>query len=217
MDADALLHPRGPLPPGVYWRRRVVTLVAVVLVLFLLSRSCGSDGSPAGLAPSATPSAPVTTTQAPKPTKAAQPPASATASPTASVAPGAPCRTADLVVNARASAQTYAAGQRPVLTIGVANKGSVPCTFDVGQANREIRVVRGGTRVWSSDDCSPGGAPEVRTLEPGAAPVTTSVTWARKGSSPGCPAGAQEVPAGYYRVIGRFGQVQSEPDTFQLS
>lgn len=217
MDADAVLHPRGPLPPGIYWRRRLLTLVAVVVVLFLLSRACGSDGSPtARLSESPSPSPSVTASQTPRATATTS--SSATPSPSATPTPtaGGACAKADLVVNARADAQEYPAGRRPVLTIGIATKGRTPCTYDVGQANREIRVVSGNDRVWSSDDCSPGGGSEQRTLQPGAPPVTFSVTWSRSRSAPGCPGDRRDAPPGTYRVIGRFGDLLSEPDSFSL-
>jgi hypothetical protein len=92
----------------------------------------------------------------------------------------------------------------------------VPCTRDVGQAAREIRVTSGNDRIWSSDDCSPGGAPMVVTLRPGAAPTTFSVTWSRKRSAAGCPAETKEAAPGTYRVTGRFGDLTSAGDTFRL-
>jgi hypothetical protein len=219
MDSDALLHPRGPLPPGVYWRRRGVTLAVVALVLLLLSRACGSDGKPGALAPSSspTPSHTVTPsrTASPKPSVSPTKSASPTPSPTTS-APLGPCTASDLLLSAKADAQSYPAGRRPVLTIGIANKGTVPCTRDIGQAAREIRVMSGNDRVWSSDDCSPGGGSEVVTLVPGAAPRTFSVTWSRKRSLPGCKTGTKEAAAGSYKVTGRFGDLTSAPDTFSL-
>jgi hypothetical protein len=216
MDADAVLHPRGPLPPGVYWRRRLLTLLGVVLVLFLGARACGSDGSPkAGLSPSPSPRASRTPSHRPSS------PATGSASPSVSASPSAsgaarPCRAADLVLSAKADKSAYPPGGHPVLTIGIANKGRTPCTRDVGQAAREIRVMSGNDRVWSSDDCSPGGGAVVVTLQPGAAPTSFSVTWSRKRSAPGCPSGTRDVPAGTYRVFGRFGDLTSDPDTFTL-
>jgi hypothetical protein len=210
MDADALLHPRGPLPPGVYWRRRGLTLLAAVVVLFLLARACAPDGSsPSGVAQSPRPSA--SHQPAKKPSKSASP----SSSPSASGAVQ-PCRTEDLVLSAKADASTYPAGAHPVLTIGIANKGATPCTRDVGQAAREIKVTSGNDRVWSSDDCSPGGGAVLATLQPGAAPTSFSVTWSRKRSAPGCPANPREAPAGTYKVTGRFGDLTSAPDTFTL-
>jgi hypothetical protein len=224
MDSDALLHPRGPLPRGVYWRRRGVTLAAVAIVLLLLSRACGSDGEPAArLSPTSSPSpssGPTPSrTASPKPpaspSRSASPTPSPTTSPTTS-APLGPCKAADLLLSAKADAQSYPAGRRPVLTIGIANQGKVPCTRDIGQAAREIRVTSGTDRVWSSDDCSPGGGSEVVTLAPGAAPRTFSVTWSRKRSLPGCKTGTKEAAAGTYRVTGRFGDLTSPGDTFTL-
>lgn len=210
MDADAVLHPRGPLPPGVYWRRRGLTLLAFVVLVLLASRACGSDGTPTASvsqtpAPSVTPS--VTKTAAP-PKKTATPSPSATAT--------GPCTPADLVLNARADADTYPGGRRPVLTIGIKNGGAAPCTYDVGQANREILVTSGNDRVWSSDDCSPGGAAQVVTLQPGAKPTEFSVTWSRQRSRPDCPAARREAAAGTYRVVGRFGDQTSAHDSFTL-
>lgn len=209
MDADALLHPRGPLPPGTYWRRRAVTLGLVVLVLFLLARSCGGPDKTATVTPERTPSPTLqaTTPPATRPTAAATTPAAALV----------PCPDNVIEVSARADAQTYAPARRPILTLGIANKGTVPCTRDVGQAAREIRITSGNDRVWSSDDCSPGGGAQVVTLQPQAAPVTFAVTWSRKRSAPGCPAGTETAPAGTYRVTGRFGQVVSTGDTFTLT
>jgi hypothetical protein len=103
-----------------------------------------------------------------------------------------------------------------VLTIGIANKGRVACTRDVGQPAREIRVTSGADRVWSSDDCSTGGSANVVTLQPGAAPLTFSVTWARKRSVPGCKPGQRDVAPGTYRLVGRFGDLTSSGDTFTL-
>lgn len=213
MDADALLHPRGPLPPSVYWRRRLVTFGVLFVVLALLLRTCGGDdGGTLTPAPSTSPTrgAPTGPT---RPTGPSGPTGQAT-TPAAQVGP---CPDTAIVVTARADAQTYTGSRRPILTIGVANSGTVPCTRDVGQAAREVRVTSGNARIWSSDDCSPGGGSQIVTLLPGAAPVTFTVTWSRKRSAPGCPAGTETADAGTYRVIGRFGQVLSTGDTFSLT
>jgi hypothetical protein len=230
MDNDALLRPRGPLPAAVYWRRRLVTFGVVVVLLALVVRSCGGDTRPAALrqSPSPTgsppssaaatgPSGPSGPTGSARPT--GSPSATASARPSASATPTGPpkpCVAADLVLTAKADAQTYPAGRRPVLTIGIANKGRAPCTRDVGQPAREIRVASGNDRVWSSDDCSTGGAAMVVTLQPGAAAMTFSVTWSRKRSAAGCAAGQRDAAPGTYRLTGRFGDLTSAGDTFTL-
>lgn len=232
MDNDALLHPRGPLPPAVYWRRRLITFGVVAVLLALVVRSCGGDTRPTALVQSPSPTASATgpsgssgstgsATGPSGPTGSTRPTGSPSATPTASpsatpTGPPKPCVAADLVLTAKADAQTYPAGRRPVLTIGIANKGKAPCTRDVGQPAREIRVTSGNDRVWSSDDCSTGGDAVVVTLQPGAAPMTFSVTWSRKRSAAGCAAGQRDAGPGTYRLTGRFGDLTSSGDTFTL-
>ena len=40
------LSPVGPLPAPVYWRRRAVLLLGLLVLLFLLSRCAGGDDAP---------------------------------------------------------------------------------------------------------------------------------------------------------------------------
>lgn len=219
MDADALLHPRGPLTPAVYWRRRAITAGVVVLVLFVLLRACGDgdanltagSGQPTP-SPSANRPAPTAKATA---TGAVPRPAATTTAPSPSRVAGAPCQDADLVITATANAKEYAAGVRPRLSLVVTNRGPVSCTRDLGAALRELRVVSGSDRVWSSDDCAPGGAAEVTTL-PAGGTKSFAVTWSRTRSRPGCPAGREAVAPGTYRVLARLGSIERPGDVFSL-
>ncbi|HVE97805.1 MAG TPA: hypothetical protein VNA12_01345 [Mycobacteriales bacterium] len=217
MDADALLHPRGPLPPGVYWRRRAVTVSLVVLTLVLLARSCGDDGS--GGATLRTGGATPAPSASPKPSAAPAPasPRASQAAPATSAAraPGQPCRDTDLQVMATANAKEFAAGSRPRLTLVVTNLAGVSCTRDLGAAARELRVISGSDRVWSSDDCAPGGPADVVLLEPGRT-KSFGVTWSRTRSRPGCPPDRAPAAPGTYRVIGRLGTIERPGDVFSL-
>ena len=216
MDADALLHPRGPLPPGVYWRRRAITAAVAVVALLLLARACGGESGDASLDTddppvSASPSAaPADTVPSPRPTAAAPSPSAPPPR-----AAGQPCRDADLQVMATANAKEYSGGVRPRLTLVVTNLASVSCTRDLGAAARELRVVSGGDRVWSSDDCAPGGQPDVVLLEPGRS-RSFAVTWSRTRSRPGCAGSRDAVGPGTYRVIGRLGGIERPGDVFSL-
>jgi hypothetical protein len=66
----------------------------------------------------------------------------------------------------------------------VTNTGTGPCTRDLGQAAVELLVFSGKDRIWSSDDCAPGGKKDVTTLEPGK-PAVQRVTW---NGAARCPA-----------------------------
>jgi hypothetical protein len=86
----------------------------------------------------------------------------------------------------------------------------------VGAAQNELVITSGSTRVWSSDDCNPGGDPNVVTLEPGQS-YSVSVTWLGRLSQKGCPADQPLAEAGTYKLTGRNGEVTSEPAVFSLT
>jgi hypothetical protein len=211
MDLGPVVHPRGPLPPGVYWRRRAVTAGLLVLLAALLLRSCGGEGGTDTLRSGASPT----------PTPSTTPGATATSAPTRSAAPaptrspGGICRTADLRVTAASNATSYSGGTRPVLRITVTNVGPVACVREIGQGARELRVVSGTDRVWSSDDCAPGGPLEPTLLQPGET-KTSTVAWAKRRSAPGCPTGRPDAAPGTYRVVGRLGDITVEGNAFTL-
>lgn len=213
MDADALLRPRGPLPPGVYWRRRLITFALVVLAATLLVRSCGTEPADRlGTSPSASPTVTRKPSATVRPSTSARP--SASAAPTR--AAGQPCRRSDLKVQGLADQRAYAAGARPVLTITVTNVGPVACTRDFGSAATELRVMSGSSRVWSSDDCTRAGTASVVTFTSGQR-RTSTVTWSRKHSQPGCAGARQDAAAGTYRVVARLGDIVVTGTAFTLA
>jgi hypothetical protein len=118
-------------------------------------------------------------------------------------------------VTVATDAETYAADQQPEITFEVENVSEDACSRDIGQAANELQVTSGGSQVWSSDDCNPGGAEELDNLKPGDRFVQT-VTWARVQSSEGCPTPQDAAPVGTYQVIARNGDVLSEPTAFVL-
>jgi hypothetical protein len=228
----SLLHPVGPLPPGAYWLRRalaLVLLVVLVLAVVWAVRAVAGPGS-AKQAGAGQPSAPASTPTSPAPstpaatssraptttataTTSARPTTSASSSPSAAAAPL--CADAQLSIAVRTDTASYPAGQQPKFTLTVRNTGTSACRRDVGQNALELRVISGGVLVWSSDHCSPGGTPDLRTLTPGQTFATT-VQWARVSSQPGCPANQPTAPAGSYSVVGRDLTLVSPPAPFTL-
>lgn len=202
-------RPVGPEPASTYWQRRAVVATALVLVLAVgSSLLTGGDDEPDQLA------------QAPRPTPSAVPsPApSANASPSASPSPSAAvaiCQPEALKIEAVTDADSYAVGASPRLTLLVTNTGAAPCTRDLGQAAVELVVFSGRDRIWSSDDCAPGGPKDVTTLAPGK-PVSQRVTWNGRRSRPGCEGDKEQAEAGTYRVQGRVGQLREQGAVFRL-
>jgi hypothetical protein len=199
-------QPVGPLPAETYWKRRAGVLGAAVLLLLLLVWVWPSGGDDV-LEPAASP----TLSAAPDPT--ADP--SASPGPT-STAGAEPCADDVLDVTATTDAESYAVGARAALTLVIKNTGAVPCTRAVGQGAVELVITSGDDRIWSSDDCAPGGDTGETVLAPGAE-QTAEATWSGTRSAAGCPQGQPAAQPGTYRVAARVGELRAPGASFQIS
>ena len=210
-------RPVGPEPAQTYWVRRAVVAAAVLLVLFLLLLQLVGGGGDDRLAQqSGDVSASTTPRPLPAPSTSTDP--SASPDPSASAGPSAsavPCDDDVLSVEAGATDESYPVGEQPRLELRVTNTGTTPCARDLGQAAVELLVVSGDDRIWSSDDCAPGGEAALTVLQPGQA-ETSTVTWPGTRSEPGCQGDDEPADAGTYRVNGRVGELREEGGSFVL-
>lgn len=206
------MRPVGPEPGFVYWVRRgaiVLVVLTVLVVAWWLVAGRGSDA--ASPEPVASSSASAAATGSPGAT-----PESTTAA--TAVAAGEPvaCPDSDIKVEASTDASTYRVGDTPKLTMAITNVGSVACTRDVGPKANTLEITSGGYHVWSSDDCQTGGKSKISTLDPGER-VAATISWGGRQSQPGCPSQGPVAKAGRYEVVGRNGDVESDPTPFALT
>jgi hypothetical protein len=160
----------GPLPPAVYWRRRVIVLGGLLLALFLVLQACnasraGSNGDRDDAAapthsPSPTPAATPTlltprTGAPPTPSREArkdraEPSASRAAdedddepaAPEQSAAPAdGTCADEQLRITAESEQTTFQRGQYMSFTIKIKNVSDRTCRADVGADVQELRLV----------------------------------------------------------------------------
>ena len=112
---------------------------------------------------------------------------------------------------------TYTIGQQPVFTIVTTNAGLSDCTRDVGKAaqNVIVRTLDGSRTLWAARDCSPIETVNNVVLKP-AQQVKDTITWSGTTSSPGCERPRTQVPAGSYSAIGKIGERESFPITFNV-
>jgi hypothetical protein len=221
-----VLHPVGPLRARVYWRRRLVALTALLVVLgagawggvLLLTGS--SDAAAADSAEETTgasvptpalervvPS--LTAVRTPVPTAPA-PVDPGAAAETAAAPPeqsgpaaGGPCTDDMLTIEVRTPGSA-AVGTKPAFELVVTNASAVPCVRDLDKGLQELILLdSAGARVWGSNDCFPESGADVRTLEPGAV-VVFSVVWGGLTSAPDCAGERTAPPAGNYAVRGRL-------------
>ena len=202
-------RPVGPEPSPTYWQRRAVVAVGVLLLLlfllFLRAVLNGSGGEQERVAASgASPSPTVSSSAGPS------------VSPQPSASPGStPCAPPALTATATTERNDYPVGGRPVLVLTVTNTGTTPCTRDLGQGAVELMVISGSDRIWSSDDCAPGGPAKSVVLAPQEESVTR-LTWAGRRSQPGCAGDKAATQAGTYRVNARLGDLRVQGSAFVL-
>ncbi|MFL6070721.1 MAG: hypothetical protein ACJ72Y_05505 [Actinomycetes bacterium] len=207
-----VLRPVGDLPPSVYWVRRLIVLGVLLLVFALVWwvwPSGGDDAGPTSSEPTTTPtvsSTPLTSSPAPSTSETKK-------DKTKSNKPS--CKDSDVEVKVSTDADSYPPDEDPAITFSVENISDKTCSRDIGQAANELQITSGGSQVWSSDDCNPGGEVAVDNLRPGDRFVQT-VTWPRIQSAEGCPTPEQDAAPGTYQVIARNGEVLSEPAVFSL-
>lgn len=169
--------PVGPQPSKVYWRRRLVAVLAllaiivgVVLIVVRLT------------------AAPATTPVADKEPAAAAAPTTPTGTSTADAAADtgtvAECAKADLKVQAITDAASYEADAAPMLSLKITNTGAEPCTAEVGSDVQEYKITSGADLIWTSKDCQTKPEQRTQTLEPNKAVSSTPFAWDRTRSDP---------------------------------
>ncbi|MEV4499868.1 hypothetical protein AB0J84_29740 [Micromonospora arborensis] len=227
----------GPLPPAVYWRRRVVVLGAGLLFLIVLLYSCTgsgrSDGDPkAGATPTSTSTSaespgadgPVLTPKTGAPPPSAESDATPTPSPAmtsndpqlgaaaGSVDDGT-CTDAEIRVVSVVSPTSVQRGAMVDLQLKIKNTSDRTCSRNVGADLQEIFIKSGAEKVWSSDTCGKVQGSDVQSFTPNFE-RSYQVAWNGRDTSrcdgSGLAAGPFP-PLGPYEVFARVGTKLSAP------
>jgi hypothetical protein len=215
------LHPVGKLPAAVYWRRRMLALTLLLVVLggagwLGVTLLAGQDGT-SGASASSTGQARASQVPA---LERVVPSLSAVATPTPpSAAPaadvlvvttavpdpvaGGPCTDETLGLEVRTPGSA-ALGSKPTFELLVSNLSAVPCVRALDKQLQELQLFDlAGNRVWGSNDCFPEAGSDPRTLAPGEV-VTIPLVWGGLTSEPTCSAARGTPAAGSYVVRGRL-------------
>ncbi|MEU6828475.1 hypothetical protein ABZ894_07455 [Nocardia beijingensis] len=215
-----MLEPNGPLPPEIYWRRRVfaigILVVALALLIWVVLAVARGGDSPGDAAAAGTSSAVTKSADAAaKPSGQSGAPKSSAAATT--VAAG-PCPDQSLAIKVTVEQPTYKTGEQPVFGIVITNISAVACTRDMGSGLQQVSVhtLDGQRRLWSSTDCYPDGQPDVRTMGRGEQAAFT-VTWSGTTSQPNCAGERVQVPPGAYSVVAQLGSVRSMAEPFNIA
>jgi hypothetical protein len=211
----------GPLPAGVYWRRRAIIGGALLIVLMLLWAQCSGPDPKRTPASAQSPSAGATATANPTPTvqtpttgdPVTSAPASSSAPAVASTLPV--CADADLSLAAAPEQAMQFRGAYLKFTLKIKNVSARECTRDLGADHQELYLQVGALKMWSSDHCDAPHGSQPTTLKP-SIEVSFSTTWNGKASNNGC-VNREIPPAGKYELVGRLATKFSAPVQVQLT
>jgi hypothetical protein len=214
-----VLHPVGPLPAAVYWRRRLAVLTVLGVVVggggWFVHAASTNPSWPTftAAAASSSPPAPIATpalervvpslasVQIPTTPALQNTAATSVARPTA--ARPVPC-TDDLIGLEVRTPGRVAPGATPVFQLRVSNTSQTPCVRALDKGLQEMVILdRAGHRLWGSNDCVPEASRDTRTLTPGEV-VSLPITWSGLTSAPHCAAARTPLGPGAYVVRGRL-------------
>lgn len=200
---DGLRNPIGEEPPEVYWKRRLIVGIAIVIAIlviwFIIAKATGGGEDPA-----VTP----------------DPEAGVSASPDPSGEPASAvqaCGPSDVTITTVANPADVPAGALPVFDANLAQDGASACMIDTAAKGTELLVTSGSDRIYSSTDCAEDNtiATTQLILQPGAT-ENLSVTWNRQRSLPDCATVTAEPGAGTYKAKLTIQGIESEEATFRL-
>jgi hypothetical protein len=215
---STVLHPVGPQRARVYWVRRLVVVVLLVVLAtvgWALTSRLFDGGDPSAASAAEQPAG-STDADASSGQGGDVQAGDATDGESAALTTPVDCVADALQVTLTANGQIFDAATQPVLTATITNVGDVPCTVDAGDANREVLITSGADRIWSSKDCATEDTASRQLLLGSGAADSVELTWDRTRTAEGCPGGLPEPRAGTYQAVTTLGTVSSVPVVFAL-
>ena len=184
---------RGPLPPRVYWVRRLMVLgiatLLVVGVAKLLGGSSDASSGPDQAIPAAQTTQLGSTTSGP--TDTASPNTTtkrhrvrSTPTPTPVAMPNAPCAADDVAVTP--SVPKPVAGSDIELVLDLSTIDSPACFWHLSGRSLALRITSGRDLIWTTVQCA-RSIPSQDLVLRSAQPTQVRITWDAKRSEPGCP------------------------------
>lgn len=219
------MRPAGPLPPRVYWARRLVLAAVILLVTALLwwmvsgvgdankAKSPQAGPSPSAPSPGREPTTAPTTSAEPTTRPAKRGPTTSTVpttqspgpkptkpkstKPTSPLAePTGVCDPAD--VDMVIDVSDVKAGRSNTATFLLTSTATPACTLSITSSTLAVNVTSGNDTVWSSDDC-PDTLLAKQLVVRTDPPSSYEFTWTGHRSSDGCQLDASAVdPGGYW-------------------
>ena len=183
--------PRRRPSPGVYRRRRLVVLLALIAIIAVVvwlfvaqpwSSAAQSDADPKPTRTSSAAPSPSASTPTPSDSPTADAAATTEPGPLETAPPT--CTRGDVTVEALTDQDEYGSGQNPQLSIRLTNTTDAACTINVGTTTQSFTITSGSDTWWRSTDCQTDPSDMIVTLDAGqSVESATPLTWDRTRSS----------------------------------
>lgn len=193
-------NPVGPQSSKVYWRRRLIVglgVLAVIVIIVLIVSRPGSNDPVKKASGMNTPTPPAATDTA----KA-----------------GDACVPSKIKLEAIVDKLSYAASEKPKISMKITNTGTAACTMNLGSTQQELKITSGSETYWDSKDCQTGAVDAPTVLKAGDALTTPAIEWDRtRSSTTTCSASRSPVTAAgaSYHLSVKLGDIVSK-DTAQF-
>ncbi|MEJ7834350.1 MAG: hypothetical protein WKF79_15660 [Nocardioides sp.] len=208
---------RGPLSPGVYWRRRIFVLLLALTLVFVFASllGVGSDGSSdddgvarqAAADPKRSAKEP---TRSPTATRSGQGTGKGTGkgkkgptsgptseAPPALAEPTGPCVDGDILI--APSVEEAVAGREVMVVLQLRTLMAEACTWRVSSSHVTLKIYSGSDDIWSSLEC-PSAVPVQDVVVRRAVTATIGVVWDARRSDDSCSALTDWALPGFYHV-----------------
>ncbi|HZC27321.1 MAG TPA: hypothetical protein VE287_09860 [Actinopolymorphaceae bacterium] len=230
-----LLRPVGPLATSVYWVRRMLVLLAAVLVGWLVvwalpgGASSGAEDAAAHRAKTGTSAGSHTPTTAagrsgslrtPDPTagptsRTTRPPAAVPASGHEGVPQFGVCSAGQLRVSVTIATTRVPSGTAVPVRVDIRNTAT-RCGLSLNATSLRVQVTSGSDLIWDTKQCPAFVRSKLLTIEPGNTHVAT-VTWPGTRSRDGCPSRQVTALPGYYAVQAAVAGIASDNVRLQIT
>lgn len=210
---SSVTRPKGPLPPRVYWTRRLLVVAVSLAIVFGLGRVLG--GEPGGSGPVARPAAADATQATKSAAPAAQPTDRSTAPSTADAQPAPKPKAkakakktplavptgacADDDVKITPSVDKPVAGSDVTITLNLTTLQSPACNWVVSPESAVLKLTSGSDRIWSTQDC-PSAIKEQAVVVRKGHQTKVSVVWSGQRSDDECSRTTLWAQPGYYHA-----------------
>lgn len=194
----SVLNPVGTQPARVYWLRRGVVVLAVLLLVAALAFVFRPEPE----APVA--AVPVSPSPSATPTPSATP--SAPATPSASPTPTGPlaCDATNTQLGLAAYQKVKQDGKQR-FAVTITNSGTQSCVLSLTPATFDLVVTSGSDRIWTTAHCDKWVPTAKQTLKAGKSHEFT-ISWGVARSGAGCKTGKAVLGAGTYVATATFAE-----------